>query len=170
MQKPHLAAKKKAADAAYRAANKESVRAGILAWSARNPEKTKAYAVATRLKNAEKRKEAYRLYCLKYPDRKKMSTSEWKKRNKHLVAAAQQKRHAAELKRTPAWLTPDDHWMMQQAYELAALRTKMFGFVWHVDHTTPLQGKIVSGLHVPLNLQVIPGVENMRKLNKFEVM
>jgi hypothetical protein len=24
-------------------------------------------------------------------------------------------------------------------------------------------------LHVPLNLQVIPGVENMRKLNKFEV-
>jgi hypothetical protein len=53
--------------------------------------------------------------------------------------------------------------MMEQAYELAALRTRMFGFAWHVDHIIPLQGKIVSGLHTPYNLRVIPGVENVRK-------
>jgi len=69
----------------------------------------------------------------------------------------------------PAWLTEDDHWMMKQAYELAELRTKMFGFAWHVDHIIPLQGENVSGLHTPFNLQVIPWSDNVRKSNTFEV-
>ena len=42
-----------------------------------------------------------------------------------------------------------------------------YGTVWHVDHIIPLQGKIVSGLHVVDNLQVIPGSENSRKGNRF---
>lgn len=77
------------------------------------------------------------------------------------------KRHAAKMHRTPAWLTADDLWMIEQAYELAALRTKLFGFSWHVDHVLPLQGKKVSGLHVPNNLQVIPWNDNVSKSNKF---
>lgn len=28
----------------------------------------------------------------------------------------------------------------------------------------------VSGLHTPYNLQVIPGVDNVRKSNKFEIV
>lgn len=76
------------------------------------------------------------------------------------------KRRCAELKRTPVWLTETDRWMIEQAYELSALRTKLFGFSWHVDHVIPLQGKYVSGLHVPTNLQVIPATENLRKANK----
>ena len=61
-------------------------------------------------------------------------------------------------------------WSRQEAYELAALRSKMFGFSWHVDHVLPLQGKLVSGLHTPYNLQVIPWVDNVRKANKFEAV
>jgi hypothetical protein len=76
------------------------------------------------------------------------------------------KRRCAELKRTPTWLTENDYWMIEQTYELSALRTKLFGFAWHVDHIIPLQGKYVSGLHVPTNLQVIPATENLRKANK----
>jgi hypothetical protein len=56
--------------------------------------------------------------------------------------------------------------MIEQAYDLAALRTKMFGVAWHVDHVIPLCGKKVSGLHVPYNLQVILGSENCRKGNR----
>jgi hypothetical protein len=77
------------------------------------------------------------------------------------------KRQAAKINRTPAWLMDDELWMIEQAYELAALRTKLFGFTWHVDHIVPLQGKMVSGLHVPNNLQVIPGFDNLRKANNY---
>ena len=82
------------------------------------------------------------------------------------IAAYNRARQAAKLQRTPKWLSADDHWLMAQAYELAALRTKLFGFPWHVDHVLPLQGRRVSGLHVPTNIQVIPGTDNCRKSNK----
>jgi len=92
------------------------------------------------------------------------------KANPHKNACKEAKRRTAKLQRTPNWLIQDDYWMIEQAYELAALRTKMFGFSWHVDHIIPLQGKKVSGLHVPHNLQVIPAKVNLSKHNNFEVV
>lgn len=139
IQNPAFVAKKRKTDVAYRAANKEKCRATIEAWSARNPEKIKAYAKKTKALNSGR------------------------------VLAHTIKRRLAKIKRTPVWLTSDDYWMIEQAYELAAVRTKMFGFAWHVDHTVPLQGKLVSGLHAPNNLRVIPGAENIRKSNHFQV-
>lgn len=108
-------------------------------------------------------------FYAKNPDKKKLSDKHYALNNKAKISANVRKYQYAKIDRTPSWLGVDDVWMMQQAYELADLRTKMFGFKWHVDHIIPLQGELVSGLHVPHNLQIIPATENHRKSNQFVV-
>jgi hypothetical protein len=80
-----------------------------------------------------------------------------------------QLRKISLVRRTPKWLDAEEMWLIEEAYQLASLRTKMFNFSWHVDHVIPLRGKLVSGLHVPNNLRVIPWLENQTKTNKYEV-
>lgn len=92
----------------------------------------------------------------------------WARQNAPRVRAWARRRQAAKLQRTPLWLSQDDLWMIEQAYEVAQQRTRLFGFPWHVDHVLPLRGARVSGLHVPTNLQVIPGAVNVRKGNRTE--
>ena len=118
-------------------------------------------------KNA-RQKQALKYYYADH-EKSKAAMRNRQKDNLPVFAANAAKRRSIKTQRTPSWLTEDDHWMIKQTYEFAALRTKMFGFKWHVDHIVPLQGNFVSGLHVPWNLQVIPAVENISKHNKFEV-
>lgn len=92
----------------------------------------------------------------------------WAKQNRDKANANIKAYKMRKAKALPAWVkaNSDYMWMMQEAYSLAKIREKMFGFSWHVDHKIPLRGESVSGLHVPWNLQVIPGAENMSKSNK----
>lgn len=92
---------------------------------------------------------------------------EYSKKNPQKVCAMASKRRASIRNRTPSWLTTDDFWLIEEAYSLAQMRTKLFGFKWHVDHVLPLHGKKVSGLHVPSNLQVIPAIINQQKSASF---
>lgn len=121
----------------WRTNNKDAYLSAIQAWRQENP---------TRMK------ELYR---------------SWAQANKDKVNAKWMARDAAKKNRTPSWLTEDDHWMIEQAYDIASKRKQLFGFDWHVDHIVPLQGKTVSGLHVPWNLQVIPAKLNQQKSNRF---
>jgi hypothetical protein len=121
--------------------NKDEVKAKNTIWREKNKDK-----FLQMLKNYKSiNKEKYDSYNREY----------WSKRN------------AAKLQRTPLWLTQNDQWMIKEIYELALLRSKVTGIKWEVDHIIPLQGKMVSGLHVPLNLQVISATENRSKSNKF---
>jgi hypothetical protein len=153
--------KRNRSDAAFKAveaANKKEYRA-------KTRDAHKSYMRLWHAKNAVDQIEYRAKYRTENPD----YFAEYAKNNRAKITAKTRHRQAAVLNRTPCWLTKDDAWVMQQAYELAALRTKMFGFDWHVDHVIPLLGKRVSGLHVPTNLQVIPAKDNLRKNNKFEV-
>lgn len=94
--------------------------------------------------------------------------AEWEKKFPHRKLARVRKRQIAKLNRTPKWLSPDDLFIIEEAYHLAKLRTELTSIPYHVDHILPLQGKTVSGLHVPTNLQVIPAKENLKKSNRHE--
>jgi 5-methylcytosine-specific restriction endonuclease McrA len=94
---------------------------------------------------------------------------EYRQANKGKIAALNAARKAYIKQRTPKWLTVIDKERIQNEYKLAALQSKITGEPWHVDHVIPLQGKYVSGLHVPSNLKAIRGVENISKKNRFEV-
>jgi len=141
----------------------------LAAWRKKNPTSVQKHNKTQYDRFSDKLKEYTRSYARKNAESVNAYHRAYQKKNLHKFAAINAKRKAAKLKRTPSWLTEDDFWMIKQAYELAAMRTKLFGFVWHVDHIIPLQGKRVSGLHVPLNMQVVPAIENRRKSNSFEV-
>jgi len=83
--------------------------------------------------------------------------------------AATAKRRAAKIQRTPIWLTAIDKERIKNEYKLAALLSRIEGVKWAVDHIIPLQGNLVSGLHVPSNLKAMRFIENCSKSNKFEV-
>lgn len=93
----------------------------------------------------------------------------YKKQNVSKIKANAANRRASKLQRTPKWVLAEELWLIKEIFDLATLRTKLHGFSWHVDHIIPLQGKLVSGLHTPFNLQVIPWVENITKGNRYEI-
>lgn len=64
---------------------------------------------------------------------------------------------------TPPWA---DMKAIRKIYVQCAKLTLATGIEHHVDHVVPIKGRQVSGLHVPWNLQVLPGPENRKKSNK----
>ena len=68
-------------------------------------------------------------------------------------------RRARKIQRTPSWADAEK---MKEIYINCPEG-------YHVDHKNPLQGKLVSGLHVENNLQYLTAEENLSKGNKYEV-
>jgi hypothetical protein len=145
---------------------KECVRERKRQIWASDPERYRAYGKKYKAANKEIIAERAKKYVAENRDARVATMKAYRQNTKYVQAEYVRRRQAAKMQRTPAWLTEDDIWMMREAYKLARLRTKLFGFSWHVDHVLPLQGKVVSGLHVPTNLQVIPWLDNLKKHNR----
>lgn len=91
--------------------------------------------------------------------RAKEKAREWRKNNpRHHLALTNA--HKARIKQcAPPWV---DKAKLVEVY-------KNCPEGHHVDHIVPLRGTVVSGLHVPWNLQYLPARENIQKSNRFEV-
>lgn len=106
---------------------------------------------------------------------KNMATlTAWKavhqERIKALGNARVRTRQAAKLSRSPVWMSIEDRAVINAFYAVARLYRSEGISDWHVDHIVPLQGALVSGLHVPWNLRVVKAKANRVKHNLFEVV
>lgn len=96
-----------------------------------------------------------------YSERNQLLRSEhkrrWRENNRGQYNAIAAKRRAAKLNAT---LTGFD----REILEIYKNCPKGY----HVDHIIPLQGREVSGLHVPWNLQYLTPEENLSKGNRLD--
>jgi len=162
----------------WRVANPERHSAIGHRYHAKNSEKRSAYARQYRIDNPEKVKELSRSWAKRNPEKVKQYSvkankawhernpeylSNFYKANKERYVAARARRRAAQESATPAWLTAIDKAMIQEMYDVSEARFIQTGIKHHVDHIVPINGKNVSGMHVPWNLQVITAYENLSK-------
>ncbi len=92
------------------------------------------------------------------PEKRKMVTQAWAKRNLDYMCFMANKRRASMLKAIPSWADLEN---IKDIYKKA----KVLGY--HVDHIVPLCSPKVCGLHCEQNLQIIPPAENFKKNNKY---
>ena len=165
---PEIKERDKARWIAYKAKNLEKIRLKDSIYAYKNKEK-----IAKQRKQREKenrikfgRPQPESFYSENMVKSRNRLTTEWRRKNlekaRILSAYCSAKRKAAKIRATPSWCID---FIIREAYQLAANRTKIFGFAWHVDHIVPLQNKIVCGLHAHTNIQVIPKLVNLKKGN-----
>ena len=136
-------------DTLYYQNNKEKRNLYRKNWGNENKDKLKVFRDNWKIKNPD--------YLTKY-----------KKENQEKITSLNAKRRASKKERLPKWVDKDEKFLIEEAYSLAKLRTKMTGTTWHVDHIIPLINNKVCGLHTIYNLQVIPAKLNLQKGNKYE--
>lgn len=129
----------------WRAQNKDQHNLRNKAWAEKNKAKISSKNKKYNLENKEKVSEFGRI---------------WKSKNKDKVNLYTQIRRKRIRLATPK-LTEFDELYIIELYHLAQLRNL------EVDHIIPLKHKLVCGLHVPENLQLLTASENYRKSNKW---
>ena len=100
------------------------------------------------------------------PDLAASHSKKWREKNPGRVLARTRKRQAALMQRMPKWA---DQSAIGAIYEEAKRLQAETGIRYQVDHIVPLQGNLVSGLHVEYNLQLLTPTENRLKHNKWPV-
>lgn len=152
-------------------------------WRAANPDRTRDLANKSRAKrkdnwddflaseraryaaNPHSKLAKQRQERLADPERVRGRQKRHYRANKHEYVARVAERRAARLQATPAWV---DKTEILAFYAEARRLTKLTGIPHEVDHIHPLRGKLLCGLHVPWNLQVIPRVDNRKKHNRYD--
>ena len=135
------------------------------AWCKANPEKKTARAKAWYEANREKSIANTKAWRKAHPDICKAYRKAWDKANPEKNTIKKAERRAAIKQRTMAW---SDLEAIEAIYAKARHLTKVTGVRHEVDHYYPLRGKLVSGLHVETNLQVLTRRANQLKGTSFQ--
>lgn len=133
--------------AKYRAANKELCNARSVASQA----KRKDYY------NAKMRK-----WCAENREQHLATRKAWYAANR-AADIERVRRRAGRIREAENRLTQAEKAEVQAMYDFC----RVFP-VFEVDHIIPLNGEVVSGLHVPTNLQILLRTDNRSKGNKFD--
>ena len=128
----------------WRAANKDKLSRWGRRWRLANRDKTRQYSAAWRRNNPEKMRACIRAWARTYPERR---------------AVVDANRRARKLAATVP-LSKAERDKVRRFYVEARRLTKSRGEPYHVDHIKPL---VRGGLHHPSNMQVLRGVENLKK-------
>jgi len=148
----------------YRQNNLVHARNKAKLWKRDNAEKVKLLRQPYLDRTVEKRRAQAAINEIKNKESNLIRHRQHKKDNPARYASMCRLRQARKLQATPVWA---DVGMIRAFYELSAFCTELTGEQHHVDHVIPLQGKLVCGLHVHNNLQVITENENLMKGRKY---
>jgi hypothetical protein len=138
-------------------------------WYLRNREDKLAKNKKWALENKEARNALSRKYQKQRKDYYSAHNKEWHKKHKddpafrERVRVKSRNRIARVKQATPSWISAIEAAQMQEFYDIAKARSMQTGERYEVDHIIPLGGSVVSGLHVPWNLQIIKEKENLAK-------
>lgn len=100
----------------------------------------------------------------------KETMTKWRKNNKesyneyHSDYSSQWRKRKALEQATPVWVDIEAVQRVREERERMSASMRM-GFV--LDHSVPLRGRTVCGLHVPENLEIVSENFNKLKGNKF---
>lgn len=137
----------------------------------RDRERNNARSAAWRKENKEYAKNYMTEWIVNNKHIKSMSDRLWKQKNKEYIRTAYKdrkiadnaKRQAIKLKAIPKWADINE---INRIYKNAQELRKN-GILAEVDHIVPIRSKIVCGLHVIDNLQILTRKENAKKGNRY---
>jgi hypothetical protein len=119
--------------------------------------------------NLEKKREIYRKWRTSNIELarsiSRKSVAQWRRRNLDITAEQSARYKSIVRRASPKWLNKSQKMEMVNFYREARRISKETGIMHHVDHIFPLQAKTCCGLHVPWNMQVLVGSDNIRKRN-----